>query len=187
MKKTVITIIAIVIVFIIALAIFSSGDNKQSSEDGETAKKVQTAADFNKLASLEFKDYEGNIVKLTDFAGTPMIVNSWATWCPFCVQELSDFAEVKKEFGDDILIIAIDRAESISSAKRFSDNIGVTDVLTMLVDDGDDFYRSIGGFSMPETIFIGIGGEIKDHKRGPMTVVEMEDKINKLFGLVPSI
>ena len=192
MKKTVIIIAGIVVIFIVVLAIVSGGEGNEALENGEVKTKVQTAADFNKLSSLEFQDYEGNTVTLASFKGKPMVINSWAAWCPFCVQELPDFATAQEEFsakggsasgGGEVVIITINRAESLEIAKRFSENLGVTNRLVMLMDSGDSFYRSIGGFSMPETIFVDIDGNIKIHKRGPMDEEEIRNKVSEAFGI----
>lgn len=125
------------------------------------------------IFGLSFKDSDGNSVSLADFKGTPLIVNSWAVWCPFCGKELSDFKEAQKELGDSVIIIAIDRQESLSLTKQFTDDLGVTDGLLFWLDSTDSFYRKIGGFSMPETIFIDSDGVTKDHKRGPMEKEEI--------------
>lgn len=37
----------------------------------------------------------------------------------------------------------------------------------------------IGGFLMPETIFVDSGGHIVFHKRGPMTLEEMRETVKK--------
>lgn len=134
-----------------------------------------------KVSSLSFTDYEGKEVALSDFAGKPLVVNSWAAWCPFCREELPDFAQAQKEFGDKVVIIAIDRAESLETAKKYSDQLGVTQDLVFLLDPSDSFYKAIGGFSMPETIFLDKEGVVRDHKRGPMDVKEIRQRIQKIL------
>ena len=136
-----------------------------------------------RLLSTDFnlKDYDGNQVDLASFIGKPLVINSWAAWCPFCIEELKDFAEVQRELGDSVIIIAIDRAESKSIAKRFSDELGVTDDLIFLLDSRDAFYKSIGGFTMPETVFVNTKGEIVIHKRGFMNAAEIKDKIQSIL------
>lgn len=129
------------------------------------------------------KDYDGNTVSLSDFQGKNIIVNAWAVWCPFCVKELKEFAELKRELGDKIEIIAIDRAESLNKVKSFTDELGVSDDLVFLLDPDDSFYRAIGAFSMPETIFVDGEGNILLHKRGPMKLDEMREKVNQLFNI----
>ena len=135
----------------------------------------------NDVLDLTLQDYEGNEILLSDFVGKPMILNSWAVWCPFCVKELSAFAEIQNEFGEEILIVAINRAESLDTAKGYTDDLGVTASMLFLLDPSDSFYRAISGFSMPETLFIDVHGVTQVHKRGPMEAKEIREKVQALF------
>ncbi|MBI2640310.1 MAG: TlpA family protein disulfide reductase, partial [Candidatus Sungbacteria bacterium] len=126
------------------------------------------------------QNYDGKTVRPADFAGKPLVINSWAAWCPFCRKELVDFASAQKEFGDKVVIIAIDRAETRDIAKKYTDELGVTESMIFLLDPSDNFYQSIGGFSMPETIFVDSKGNIVFHKRGPMDLQEMRDRIQQV-------
>ncbi len=78
-------------------------------------------------------------------------------------------------------MIAINRAESAGVAKKYTDQQGTSNNLVFLVDSADSFYQSIGGFSMPETIFVDKNGNIVDHKRGPMDINEIRQKISKIL------
>lgn len=130
---------------------------------------------------FSLKDYNGQTVSLSDFRGKALVVNAWAAWCPFCVRELEDFATAQKEFGDKVVIVAIDRAESLEVAKKFTNDLGVSEDLIFLLDPADSFYQSIGGFSMPETIFVDRNGNIVHHKRGPMSLEEIRERIQKIL------
>ena len=177
----------IILVAVIAFAFFisrgDSGENKETTTSTNTSigdeKKTEKV---NKFLSLTFKDYDGNEVKLSDFSGN-LIVNSWAVWCPFCVDELPTFAELQAEFEGQVTVIAIDRAESLNKVKKYSDDLGVTDSFVFLLDSSDSFYREIGGFSMPETIFVSDSGNIELHKRGPMRIDEMRRLTKESFNL----
>jgi thiol-disulfide isomerase/thioredoxin len=168
MKKVLLTIVGILIIGGIGWLTIS---NRIPNDQGQT----QKAPDF------ALQNFNGETVRLSDFAGKPLIINSWAAWCPFCRKELVDFAAVQKEFGDKVAIIAVDRAESLDVAKRYTDELGVTTDLLFLLDPSDNFYQSIGGFSMPETIFVNGNGEIVFHKRGPMDATEIRNRIKELF------
>lgn len=120
-------------------------------------------------------------MSLADFAGKPLVINSWAAWCPFCREELPAFAAVQEEFGDRVVIIAVDRAEPLETAKRYSDELGVTGKLIFLLDPDDSFYRSIGGFSMPETILVDREGNIREHVRGPIDAAELKRRLLPLL------
>lgn len=167
------TIIGIVLV-VIAGALFWSVSNRDSSTK-------TSGGDFDRFAPVSLVDYSGNDVLLEEFRGKPLVINSWAVWCPFCRAELANFAELQKEFGGQIAVIAIDRQEPLAKAKGFTDELGITNDMVWLLDSSDSFYKSIGGFSMPETIFVNSAGEIVVHKRGPMELDEMREHANKII------
>ncbi|MAF13277.1 MAG: hypothetical protein CMI53_00080 [Parcubacteria group bacterium] len=186
MNKNYLIIAIVIVVVIIGGVVLYNGDstnNNQNTNSGATTNNQPVVKEpkQDKAPAFSLQDYEGNTVSSTDFAGKSLIVNSWASWCPFCVDELPDFATIQSEFKDDIVIIAINRVESISTAKGFSDKLGVSGKLVLLLDPGDSFYQSIGGFSMPETIFVDTEGNIVEHKRGIMSLSQIRSKVNQYF------
>ena len=181
MKSAIIIVIVIVVIGIGGFYLAGSGGTTTTVVDDETGEVVKKRT-LGKAPNWTLKDYEGNEVSFSDFEGKVAVVNTWAVWCPFCRDELSDFAELQKEFGDEIVVIAIDRNESLKVAKGFTDGIGITDDLIFLLDPGDTFYRSIGAFSMPETIFVDTEGDIIVQKRGPMELDEMRRLVNSVLG-----
>ena len=167
--------ILIIIVIIGGIFLISKMGSESSLISDVDKTKLSQAPTF----SLE--DYDGNIVSSSDFVDKILVVNSWAVWCPFCVNELPDFKELQEEFPDDIAVIAINRRESRSLAKNYTDDAGLTESYRFLLDPGDSFYKSIGGFSMPETIFVSPEGELLKHKRGPLDFTEMKSIIDELL------
>src|SRR3989344_5134355 len=172
MNKVLAIIVSILIVGGVGWLAISS---RNASEESTRQTQSEKAPDFS------LQDYNGKTVEFADFTGKPLVINSWAAWCPFCRKELVDFAAAQKEFGDNVAIIAIDRAESREMAKKYTDELGVTNDLIFLLDPSDSFYQSIGGFSMPETIFVDKDGNIVERKRGPMKINEIRQKIQKLL------
>ncbi|MAG28907.1 hypothetical protein CL632_02055 [bacterium] len=181
MNKLIITALALVII-----GVGCTATDKQIPTQ-ETPSQTPAASEptpkQNKVLDISFKDYNGNDVTLADFSGKPVVANSWAVWCPFCVKELPDFAEMQKEFGDGVVIIAINRKESQSRTESYLDERGVRDDLVFWLDAGDKFYQTIGGFSMPETLFISPSGKIVEHKRGVMEADEIRQKIKTNFNI----
>ncbi|MBI2640625.1 MAG: TlpA family protein disulfide reductase [Candidatus Sungbacteria bacterium] len=146
-------------------------------------RQADTAVLYRQAPGFALQDYNGREVKLSDFRGKAVLINVWSSWCPFCKEELLVLAEVQKEFGDKITIAAIDRTEPLEIAKKYSDQLGITDKFIFLLDPSDVFYQSIGGFSMPETIFVDKEGMIVFHKRGPMRANEVRRRVQEAFGL----
>lgn len=135
---------------------------------------------FEPSYSLTLKDYDGNDVRLSEYKREVLVIHSWATWCTYCADELRNLATLKKKYGKNILILAPNRAESIHTSKPFSDALGLGDSITYLLDPEDAFYKSIGGYAMPETLFINDRGEVFFQQRGPMIISEVEQKISEL-------
>lgn len=135
---------------------------------------------FHPEYELVLKDYEGADVRLSQFKREILVVHAWATWCTYCADELRNLATLKTKYGDRIEIIAPNRAESVQVAKPFTDQLGLGDRMRFLIDSSDAFYKSIGGYAMPETLFINDRGEVFHHQRGPMNMAEVEEKISAL-------
>jgi len=178
MDKKIYIIVGVIITIILGgLLIFVVGNQFNENRAGEDANK----AILDKVPDFNLEDWEGNKVALSDFSGKPFIINSWAVWCPFCVNELPEFAKLQEELGDKVTVIVVDRAEETSKQKKFTDELGVTDRLLFVNDPDDSFYKSIGGFSLPETLFVDKDGSIQVHKRGPMTIEEMREKVQTIL------
>lgn len=68
----------------------------------------------------------GETVSLSGFRGEKAVfLNFWASWCPFCVDEMPDMATVQKEHPDDLVVLAVNRKEPRSVAERFAKEVGV--------------------------------------------------------------
>jgi len=178
--KTPLIIISVVVLVVVGWLLISNTGQHQNMNSNGNNTQTKSSTTVEKAPDFALQDYDGKTVKFTDFAGKPLVINSWAAWCPFCRKELVDFAAAQKEFGDDVAIVAIDRAESRETAKKYTDELGVTNLI-FLLDPSDSFYQSIGGFSMPETIFVDRDGNIAERKRGPMEIKEIREKIQKLL------
>ncbi len=75
------------------------------------------------LPQFELKDRAGDLRKLGDWKGQPLIVNYWATWWPPCVREIPLLSQLRRErqaeklevigiavdFRDDVLKFADER------------------------------------------------------------------------------
>jgi len=182
MNKKIISIIGVVVVIIGGFILFSGEKTQtQNTTPGIAINDIADDSSLDPAPEFSLKDWDGNDVNLSDFKGRPVIVNSWAVWCPFCVDELPEFGKLQEEFGDDIVVIAIDRAESSDRQKIFTDRLGVTGKIIFLNDPRDSFYQSIGGFSMPETLFVNRDGNINFHKRGSMDLNEMRERANSII------
>ena len=94
-----------------ALLVASGCDRKAPTEPApagaDLAKPGVSRAQAGKAApDIIFADPEGEETSIADFAGKPVLVNLWASWCVPCVKELPTL-ETLHDSRPDIAVIAI--------------------------------------------------------------------------------
>ncbi|HEC63871.1 MAG TPA: TlpA family protein disulfide reductase [bacterium] len=175
-------IIVLVVIGLIAagvgayLIFFQNTDSAPTDNSAKEEGPLDLTGD---LGQLVFKDADGNDAKLADYMDgkTLIIANSWATWCPFCLQELLDFVDLQKKYGDELVIITINRAETLAQANSYLEDVGVAGELIHLQDSKDSFYKGINGIAMPETLFFDKDGKMVKQQRGVMSLEKMETNL----------
>lgn len=140
---------------------------------GQSVERESLAGEF----SLPLQDYESKTVFLSSLRHPILIVFAWASWCSYCADEMRDLAALQARSGDSVRIVGVNRGEPRTDAKAFSDMLGVGDDLVLLLDPEDAFYKSIGGYAMPEFVFLDYRGEVVFRSRGPMTIADVEAQI----------
>ena len=137
-------------------------------------------ATFEDEFALVLTDYDGNDVALADYEDEVLIVYLFASWCPYCGDEMRALADLKSRYGDQVTVLAVNRAEPLVDARSFTDKLGIQGLIYLL-DKEDALYKDIDGYAMPETVFITEDGEVLFHQRGPIKVPELEAKIAELL------
>ncbi len=119
--------------------------------------------------NFEAQDLDGNLVRLSDFQGNPVILNFWATWCTSCRAEIPALQRVFEERKDQGLeVIGVDWGEGrVGAARGFLDPLGATYV-SVMDPSGDigDRYRVRG---LPVTLAIDKDGVIQELVGGELT------------------
>lgn len=135
---------------------------------------------WDKISDIRFTDNNNVDIDMNQYKGKPVLINMWATWCSFCVEELPDFDKLQSEYKDQVVILAVNRAESKNDVENFINSNNVNN-LTILTDKEDKLYVKVGGFSMPETLFINKDGYLQIHKRGFMKYDEMKQLADSIL------
>ena len=122
-------------------------------------------------------------VSLTELAGTPVVLNFWASWCIPCKEEAPYLAAAARAYRRDLAFLGLDIQDLTPDARRFLDKL---DVPYPSVRDGSArSYRAYGLTGVPETYYIDGRGRIVAHAIGAVSRRELERDISLLLGSVP--
>src|SRR5690554_6016627 len=106
------------------------------------------------LAS-SYPDLNGNDVPLSSYAGRPLVVNFWATWCAPCVKEMPDLDALSKKYKEmNFVGIAIDTRANVD---RFLQKVQVSYPLLVAGHGGIEVMKKLGNRhgGLPYTIIFG--------------------------------
>ena len=152
------------------VAAFTENSGKKTV--GKKSKVVKVSTLKNKTFSAsDFTVYDdaGNTHKLSDYAGMPVIVNIWATWCGPCVSELPHFSKYYNEYGDKVKFFMIN-CESISDksyVQYFVNSNGYS--FPVYYDFYDSASYAYGTGYIPMNIVFTASGKIIYNQAGSLT------------------
>ena len=100
------------------------------------------------------KDIKGKTVRLSDCKGKVVVLNFWATWCPYCVKEMPDLNLAGEEFAKtgSAVILAVDVDETPEVVKTFLKENDMT--LPVLMDQGGAVANKYLVEGLPTTVII---------------------------------
>ena len=146
--------------------------NEQPVEQPETGGSPEEPADQPSeeqgplLASYDARVYTrgGDPVMLTELAdGKPLVINFWATWCPYCIEELPDFQSICNDYEGRVVFAFIDATdgsrETVSGATAWLEENGF-DELPVFFDNDYDAVMTLGVRAFPTTLVVSADGEI---------------------------
>ena len=130
-------------------------------------------------------DQHGNPVALDDYRGKVVLVNFWATWCPFCLEEMPDLQRISEEFKGDVVVLGINNMESPGQGESYVTDLDVTYPVLYFPDD-DEIVNAYDVFAMPTTYYLDRDGIVRVVWRGFDNLEGMRDKITRTLQGTPA-
>jgi len=145
-------------------------------EDCAPAQRADAAAPRLTLGLLS-----GGRLSLEDLAGEVVLVNTWATWCPPCREELPALEAVHRRYDDQgLLVLGVNIGESRDEVQRFVTRSGLT--FPILLDPDEEALRAFGSISLPSSFLIDRDGRVRARWFGATCERELEGAILPLLG-----
>jgi cytochrome c biogenesis protein CcmG, thiol:disulfide interchange protein DsbE len=121
--------------------------------------------------SLPVLGHSGQKVSLSDYAGRPLIVNFFASWCPPCRQETPLLAGFYRSEHGKVAIVGLDENDGLGSAVSFTKKEGVAYLVGF--DPQDIAASAYGVAGLPQTFFLNAEHRIVDRVFGAVTLADI--------------
>jgi thiol-disulfide isomerase/thioredoxin len=139
----------------------------------------------NAAPELEARDLDGTAWTMADGRGRITWVNLWATSCEPCRTEMPAMQRLAEAYGDELLILGLDRGESHESVADFASRYGIT--YPILLDPTlANSYRWSLDPGLPRHWFVDAGGTVVREIVGPLEPGRMVEILEELIGPAPT-
>ncbi len=110
-----------------------------------------------------------------------LVVNMWASWSPYSNGDFTVLSFIKAKYGDRVRIIALNRMETTATAQAYLASIPAHEGIEYILDSTDYFFKTTGGYAMPETFVFDAIGNVILHERGIATESELSSAIDEIL------
>jgi peroxiredoxin len=129
-----------------------------------------------RLGNFTLTDLAGKQVQLSDYAGRPVLINAWATWCPPCQAEMPALnAYYLAHRSQGFVILAINAGETNAQASAFATRLGLS--FPILLDPSESLMDALHIADFPTSILVGRDGIVKTVHVGGMTAAMLQSEI----------
>lgn len=128
---------------------------------------------------FEFTTLNGRNASLGAYAGCPLVVNFFASWCSPCVREMPEFEEFWQTHGRSVALVGL-AVEMAEPARKIVEETGVT---YLTGTDDTDTFIDFGGVAMPTTAFVDPMGNIVEAFSGVLDLNSLVAKTEALLGI----
>ncbi len=123
---------------------------------------------------------DGHTVKLSDYRGQVVLLNTWATWCPPCRAEMPDLeAYYRQHQGDGFVVLAVNSREGSDTVAAFLEEHDFT--FPVLLDPGGVVAKNYGIRSLPTSFFIDRDGTVRGVWSGQLSPARLKELVDPLL------
>ena len=103
----------------------------------------------------------GKTFTISDFAGKPVLLETFAVWCPTCTKQQKEFKKLHEEMGDDIVSISLN-VDSNEDESRIREHIA---------RNGFDWYYAVSPPELTRLLIQQFGTAIVTAPAAPVILI----------------
>lgn len=137
------------------------------------AEQPVVPAKLGPIHELTVTDLDGNPVSLAKFAGRPMIIEIWATWCGPCRMNRNTIHKLKSEFPERLLVVGVSYdlapagASTADLVRKFLKSNVANDHEFLASQEFREFINERSpSNSIPKTLYVNGKGQVVDLSEG---------------------
>jgi cytochrome c biogenesis protein CcmG/thiol:disulfide interchange protein DsbE len=102
---------------------------------------------------------DGQAFDLSAYKGKPVVINYWATWCGYCVQEMPELVAFTAAHPE-VQVIGVNVQDDAAAARQFVAQQGLT--FPQVSDPQGKLLQTIGSQGIPTTLFLDAGLVVRE-------------------------
>ncbi|MDF2489344.1 MAG: putative thiol:disulfide interchange protein dsbE [Pseudomonas sp.] len=137
-----------------------------------------------RLPELTLHDAQQRPVTLQHYAGRPLVVNLWASWCPPCRREIPVLQEAQHAYPG-VTFLFVNQGETPELLGTFLATAGLTGS-RVLFDEAGELARRVGSGALPTTLFYDADGRLVGSHLGELSRASLRHALLPLLQSTPS-
>lgn len=186
-RNAVLVAVVLVVVLAGALVGYNVLGGEHKVETTSSASSSEPMDERKMLVDFDATVYTGTGEETTLLAiadKKPLVINFWATWCPYCVREMPDLKKVADDYEGRVSFAFVDcvdgRREREESTAEWLEQNGF-EGLPVYYDSNREASIAFAARSLPTTVVVAADGEILSVTPGmvdPMLLrAELEEQV----------
>jgi thiol-disulfide isomerase/thioredoxin len=145
----------------------------------DTAPPDHSDAAGSYLPHEEWERFDGGgTASLADYAGRPLVLNFFASYCEPCGREMPALQRVADEFGDRVAVVGMNLADENGAARALVEETGVTYDLGR--DTDGHLAQALGVVNLPTTVVATPDHRIVEVHTGALDEDQLREKITSM-------
>ncbi len=173
-----VALLVVVVVAAVTVVIVSGSDDSSSQEGLAPGAEANSARVGEPAPDFTLPGIDGGTVRLSDYRGTPLVLNFWASWCAPCRKEFPLFRETLAAKDGQFQLVGVSTGDLRGDAKRFA--VDQRADWPNGFDADNSVARGYGVDPLPQTFFIRADGTVASHVVRALDRAELNRELRKI-------